>query len=106
MRPALKGYDDVPRPQSQPVGPESLIESEEALIPPRLHHTVQRSFVNGASRQNPLVHHAGPDHVYGVGGQRSCQAAGETRAAHRSRHETGEQTAAGPGSRRTRRSSF
>lgn len=41
--------NDVPRPQSQPVRPESLIESEEALVLPRLHHAVQCSFVQGAS---------------------------------------------------------
>lgn len=74
-----EGYDDVPRPQSQPVGPESLIQSEEALVPPRLHHPVQGAFVHGASRQHPLVHHAGPDHVDGVGRQRTCQPARETR---------------------------
>lgn len=65
--------NNVPRPQSQPVRPESLIESEEALVLPRLHDPVQSSFVHGASRQNPLVHHTGPDHIYRVGGQRPCQ---------------------------------
>lgn len=74
----FKGYNDVPRPQSQPVRPESFIEGEEALVLPRLHHSVQSSFVHGASRQNSLVHHAGPDNIYRVGGQRARQAARET----------------------------
>lgn len=69
--------DDVPGAQSQPVGPESLIESEEALVPPRLHQPVQSPFVHRASRQNSLVHHSRPDHVYGVGRQRPRQAARE-----------------------------
>lgn len=76
---AVEGYDYVPGPQSQPVGPESLVQREEALVPPRLHHPVQGSFVHRASRQNPLVHHAGPDHIHGVGRQRTCQPASETR---------------------------
>lgn len=62
--------NDVPRSQSQPVGPESLIESKESLILPRLHHSIQCSFVHWTSRQNSLVHHTGTDHVYRVGGQR------------------------------------
>lgn len=74
----FKGYDDVPRPESQPVGPESLVESKEALVLPRLHHSVHCSFVHGASCQHSLVHHPGPDHVYGVGGQRPGQATRET----------------------------
>lgn len=77
----MEGYDDVPRTQPQPVGPESLIESKEAFVLPRLHHSIQRPFVDGASGQNPLVHHSCPDHVDGVGGQRPRQAAGETGAA-------------------------
>lgn len=77
---AVKGYNDVPGSQSQPVWPESLIQSKEALVPPRLHHPVQGSFVQRASWQNPLVHHAGPHHIDGVGCQRTCQPAGETRA--------------------------
>lgn len=40
--------DDVPRPQSEPVRPKSLIKSKETLIPPRLHHSVQCSFVHWA----------------------------------------------------------
>lgn len=74
---AVEGYDDVPGAQPQPVGPEALIQSEEALVPPRLHHPVQGSLVQGASRQDPLVHHAGPDHVHGVGRQRTRQPARE-----------------------------
>lgn len=84
---SVQGYDDVPRPQSQPVWPEAFIEGEESLVPPRLHHSVQRSFVQGASRQNPLVHHARPHHVHRVGGQRSRQAAGKTGTASRSRQQ-------------------
>lgn len=74
----FKGYDDVPRPQSQPVWPESLIESEEALVLPRLHHSIQCSFVHGASWQDSLVHHTSPDHIYRVGGQCPGQATCET----------------------------
>lgn len=85
---AVEGYDDVPGTQSQPVGPESLIQSEEALIPPRLHHPVQGSFVHRASGQNALVHHAGPDHIHGVGGQRTCQPASETRTVVRKVKQT------------------
>lgn len=71
--------DDVPRPQPQPVGPEPLIESEEALVLPRLHQPVQGAFVHGGPRRNPLVHHTGAHHVHGVGRQRPGQAARETR---------------------------
>lgn len=89
MTAPLKGYDDVPGSEPQPVGPESFIESEESLVLPRLHHSVQGSFVHGASRQDSLVHHPGPDHVHGVGGQRPRQATRETRTVHRTRHGTG-----------------
>lgn len=78
---SCEGYDDVPRPQPQPVGPEPLIESEEALVLPRLHQSVQGSFVHGGPRRNPLVHHTGAHHVHGVGRQRPGQAARETRTA-------------------------
>lgn len=76
----LKGdeEDDVPRPQSQPVWPESLIERKETFVLPRLHHSVQCSLVHRASGQNALVHHAGPDHIYRVGGQRPRKATRKT----------------------------
>lgn len=82
----FKGYNDVPRPQSQPIRPESLIEREETLILPCLHHSVQCSFVYGVSWQNSLVHHTGPDHIYRVGGQRPRQATCETWTAHTYTH--------------------
>lgn len=83
-----KGYNDVPRPQSQPIRPESLIESKEALVLPCLHHSVQCSFVQRASWQNSLVHHAGPDYVYRIGGQCPRQATCETRAVNTPTHGT------------------
>lgn len=83
VRTGRKGYNDVPGSETQPVGPKAFVESEKAFVPPRLHESVQRTFIKKVSGEHALVHHPRPHYVHGVGGECSCQAARKTGTAER-----------------------